>query len=134
MHPNYQSKTLVAAGLCLVSLLCACGGDSPKPATQDTSERDVVTVPMQQERSGEFNPQNIEGFHELVYREYAGAALALPKKTMDSIMRSTNPPDIEKVMTRYLHGQDTIARKKLAAKYNITVDSLNAIITSREKK
>jgi hypothetical protein len=92
---------------------------------------------MQAERIPGYDSANAGTFRKIVYREYAGRALGIPKKTADSILNAiimtAKPGDqvqekIQKAMQSHLDRQDSIARAELAGKYKIPVDSIAAII------
>ena len=104
---------------------------------------------MQQQRGKEFDPENVANFEELVFSEYARSALPT-KSASDSILAGirnldpailTDPAKIEEELNRRGTQQravalrrDTVARRQLAAKYGITLDSLNAILDRKQRE
>jgi hypothetical protein len=130
----------LAASLLLSSLLLvACRDDSAQQADKPTAEDSAKTVllPMQAERAPGYDSANAGTFRKIVYREYAGRALDIPKKTADSILQSvimTAKPGekvedrIQSAMKTHLDRQDSVARAELAGKYKISVDSVQAIL------
>jgi hypothetical protein len=122
---RYQYLLLAAA-----LFVASCRSDSGPEADAAKDDDSVTTVmlPMQGERAPGFDSANAAVFHHIVYREYAGLAVSLPKKVADSILKTTPMEKIQDAMQARMDRQDSIARAQLAAKYKITTDSVEAIL------
>ena len=90
-----------------------------------------------------YNPENEDAFEYTVWREYSELATQVPRRLADSVLRSvtSSSPDpwvIKKRLKQELEKlnrlQDTIARYTLHDKYNISYDSIQAIIEEVEGK
>jgi hypothetical protein len=125
-------RAVVPPLFCLALAVCcaSCGDDAPQPKTAADTPAAAAPVPMPMEgpRDTTFDPENVEAFHDVVYKQYAYLALQLPRRVMDSILATAAPMDMDKAMTARLRVQDTIARQQLAAKYGISRDSVDAIL------
>ncbi|MDB5032976.1 MAG: hypothetical protein JWQ98_217 [Chlorobi bacterium] len=130
-------RRLSLLSLLLLLGVAACGerrfpdkpsaGDSAARAREMPHEIPVV-------RDTGYNPANRESFEHVVYMEYAHAGTNVPRHVVDSIIKGVikstgDPGRAEAAMNAYMHNHDSIARAALAAKYSITVDSLNGIIS-----
>lgn len=124
---------LLIAPIILGLLLAACGEE------KDTAREPVADtiIPLAALAPPDTAAVPLEVFENVIYREYAQLAVRLPKQKNDSLLkaviRSTKDPKqvkdkLQKAMAPMRSRQDSIARHTLAAKYRISVDSVNAII------
>lgn len=82
-------------------------------------------------------------FDDVIYREYAQLATQLPKKQNDSLLKAviknTEDPskikdELQKAIGPLRERQDSIARRTLAVKYGISLDSVNGTISRMKSK
>lgn len=116
-----------------VSIISCAKEDPERPKPADTAGQ-IVLMPMQGERRPGYDSANAENFQRVVYMEYADLGIQIPKRVADSILRSTPMERIESAMTARLQQQDTIARRQLAAKYGVSLDSIEAILAIGKKE
>jgi hypothetical protein len=122
--------SLLTLGLVAVA---ACGDRKPESPNQNDSTV-AVPLPMQGARTPGYDPANKENFEQVVFKEYSHLAVQLPRRVMDSIVKSTkNPAQIEQQMMIRMQRQDSTARTSLAAKYGISRDSVDAILKRLNK-
>ena len=132
----YAFTPMRASLLVLLSAasLASCGGGSEKSASTPAESSSTHSTPT---ISRDTTPRAADqDFQRTVYRYFARLAATPPaKEATDSITKLKSPQSIERAMNSYMHTQDSIARKVVAEKYHITVDSLTAILAtgSREK-
>jgi hypothetical protein len=70
-----------------------------------------------------------ESFEKSLFHEFAHVATAVPKRINDSLLHSSSDPrKIQASLKQYLHRRDSLARFAVAARYGITVDSLDTIL------
>lgn len=122
---------LLLASTVVASLtIGACGGrteqgprsvDSSGPATpQDTTPIERPAAPTT--------------LSDSVVQDYSRVALAVPRSEMDSLLRSaqgSDPRKLQDLVQARMNRQDTVARRELARKYRISIDSVNAILAFR---
>ena len=132
LPPVFLRRYLLALSIMLaLASLVSCGDDDrgePTPTPEPVDSGQAV-VPMKPDTG--YVPGSGVSFEESLYRQYARLAVGLPRSEMDSILRSTPPTEIEQQMSLRLQAQDTIARGRLADKYNISRDSVDAILSAR---
>lgn len=84
-----------------------------------------------------YNPANEDAFEYTIWREYVELATQVPKRKADSVMRSvtgsnSDPRTMRKRLKEELDRlnalQDTIARFTIHDKYDISYDSIQAIL------
>lgn len=121
--------------LFLTLVISSCKEDPPpeQPKPADTAGQ-VVLMPMQGERKPGYDSANAENFQRVLYMEYADLGIQIPKQVADSILRSTPIEKMESAMTVRIQQQEAIARRQLAAKYGISLDSVEAILTIGRKE
>ena len=115
----------------VLALLPSCAERAGDRSDTDTT---VVRPRLQDERSRTFDSSNVQDFEALIRRQYAREALELPRGEMDSILaslRGADPETIQRAMERRLKAQDTVARRALADRYGIGIDSLNTILSTK---
>ena len=121
-------------------LLIACS--EQKEEVEEKQPEMVIIDPPSLSDTG-YNPENEEVFEYTIWKEYANFATQVPKEAADSVMRAAtkSSPDPRLVRQRLKDGlarlnarQDTIARFTIHEKYNISYDSIQAIIDEVEAK
>lgn len=122
----------------LLVLLLACNETrEPAQPSPDTVAADTAaqgSEPLVLRREGPVSAA--EAFEVAVYNEFAHAATAVPRRVTDSLFRlhKRNPRKLEAEMSAYLKRLDDQTRERLAGKYNITVDSVNAILKKKNQE
>ncbi len=90
-----------------------------------------------------YNPANEDAFEYTIWREYVELATQVPKRKADSVMRSvtgsnSDPRTVRKRLKEELDQlnalQDTIARFTIHDKYDISYDSIQAILDEVDGK
>src|SRR5207253_10754292 len=107
---------------------------TPAPTPVPAASAPADTQPAPSEPMVLKRPGGQGTIEDTIHDEYSYAAVSMPKRVSDSIIKEnkSDPRKIEKAMTAYLHHQDTLARQELAAKYNISLDSLNKILKKKQ--
>ena len=132
-------RQILLLPLLLFSFSCE---DTPEQTEEAPKPPKIVWVDPPPPDTG-YNPANESAFEYTIWREYSELATQVPKRSADSVMKSViqsspDPRNVKKKLKEELAKlnalQDTLARYTIHYKYNISYDSIQAIIDEVEEK
>jgi hypothetical protein len=116
-----------------VLVVAACSNDSSTPETSQPDTSAVYTPSDDSSRPYVAEESDTipvgPAFEPAVYRAFARAGVAVPPSVTDSLFKAISdnrkiPQEMEKLMQHH----DSLARKQVAERFGITVDSLATIL------
>ena len=135
-------KKIIPLLLSGLLVLAACGEKEEMP--EEEKDAPIVIVEPPPLADTNYDASNEDAFEYTIWSEYRHLATQVPKNVSDSALGAINAAAqknprlmkkmIEEELARHGRKQDTLARYTIHEKYNISYDSIQAILDEMQAK